>query len=187
MADYELNSYGCCCRCTPAMIRQTLMFCWLHANLFLAQCVCICVFLCMYVWVCVSAWVNVCVGCVKRTIFSEWTLRFLTTKDLPHTHKPTRTMCYFHRKKFDSCSLGKIEKKPTWGFVALLCPVGRVLTMMYGYKMHIAINLMFTLVLHSCLCVCSSHLWLISLDDPVVGRKHFLLSTSDPLLLIKVI
>lgn len=44
-------------------------------------------------------------------MFSEWTLRFSNYQRLASYSQANRTMCYFHREKFDSRSLGKIEKR----------------------------------------------------------------------------
>lgn len=53
-------------------------------------------------------------------MFSEWTLRFSNYQRLASYSQANRTMCYFHREKFDSRSLGKIEKKKR-GDLLLYC------------------------------------------------------------------
>ncbi len=63
----------------------------------------------------------------------------LTIKDLPDTHKPTGPCGTFHREKFFDSSL--LE---TWVLLLNVSMVFFFLTM-YGCKMHIAINLMFSL------------------------------------------
>lgn len=44
-------------------------------------------------------------GVWRRPHVFQWTLCFLTTKDLPNTHKPTGPCVTFHRKKFFDSSL----------------------------------------------------------------------------------